>query len=207
MAYTPDCEPPADARERRRRRARAARIRRFTERQRQTREWINFAEIAEWCSKEIQSIVPSEEKRAAAFDCLASDLLAGEFEENGRSQVRYLHPITSKEWMTRKSLQDAIENNYDNHHGRSQYLPYCWIPRRLFERWLANHRLEQSPARFQARGPERASKKGQRKIGAIAGAGASGASSRRAGWPRNRSRSRSWPRNSASRASACARSR
>ena len=36
---------------------------------------------------------------------------------------------------------------------------------------------------------------------------ASGASSRRAGSPRNRSRSRSWPRNSASRASACARSR
>src|SRR6267378_87914 len=36
---------------------------------------------------------------------------------------------------------------------------------------------------------------------------ASGASSRRAGSPRNRSRSWSWPRNSASRASACARSR
>ena len=36
---------------------------------------------------------------------------------------------------------------------------------------------------------------------------ASGASSRRGGWPRTRSRSRSWPRSSASRASACARSR
>src|SRR5207244_2659012 len=36
---------------------------------------------------------------------------------------------------------------------------------------------------------------------------ASGASARRSGSPRNRSRSRSWPRNSASRASACARSR
>ena len=36
---------------------------------------------------------------------------------------------------------------------------------------------------------------------------ASGASSRRAGWPTIRSRSRTWPRSSASRASACARSR
>jgi hypothetical protein len=44
-------------RDRRTRQWRTARIKRFAERQRQTREWINFAEIAEWCSKEDQSIV------------------------------------------------------------------------------------------------------------------------------------------------------
>src|SRR5215471_8692120 len=71
-------------------------IERFKERQRRTREWINVAELAEWCSKEHQSIVPSEQKRAAAFDTLTSDLLAGEFEENGRSRVLYLHPAVAR---------------------------------------------------------------------------------------------------------------
>jgi hypothetical protein len=67
------------------RRRRTAWIERFTKIQRDKREWINFAEIAEWCSKEDQSIVPNTEKSAAAFDTLASDLLSGEFEEKSRS--------------------------------------------------------------------------------------------------------------------------
>ena len=135
-------------RDRRARQWRTARIERFAERQRQTREWINFAEIAEWCSKEDQSIVPNKEKSTAAFDTLASDLLAGEFEENGRSRVLYLHPATAKARMARDWLQDAIAHNYDGEHGRSEYLPHCWIQRRMFERWLAKHRLPESPPRF-----------------------------------------------------------
>ena len=82
MAYSPGLD-----RKRERRRAqqwRAGWIARFTERQRVIRKWINFAEIAEWCSKDDQSIVPKKEKRKAVFDAL-TDLLAGEFEENGRS--------------------------------------------------------------------------------------------------------------------------
>jgi hypothetical protein len=53
---------------------RASWITRFTEHQRRTCKWINFAEIAEWCSKEDQSIVPNTEKNATPFDTLASDL-------------------------------------------------------------------------------------------------------------------------------------
>jgi hypothetical protein len=128
---------------------RADRIERFTERQRVQREWINFAEIAEWCSKEGGSIVPDERKRATAFDTLANDLLTGEFEENGRSRVLYLHPFTKKARMTREWLWDAIEHDYDAQHGRSEFLPHCWIERRMFERWLAKHRLPASPERFQ----------------------------------------------------------
>ena len=128
---------------------RTARIIRFTENQRRTREWINFAEIAEWCSKEDQSIVPNKEKGAAAYDTLARDLLAGEFEENGRSRVLYLHPATPKARMTREWLRDAIEHNYDGAHGRSAYLAHCWLPRSLFDQWLAKHRLPESPPRFQ----------------------------------------------------------
>jgi hypothetical protein len=129
---------------------RTARIKRFAEKQRQTREWINFDEIADWCSKEDQSIVPNKEKRAAAFDTLASDLLAREFEENGRSRVLYLHPATTMARMTREGLKDAIDYNYDGDHGRSAYLAHCWIERRMFDRWLAKHRLPQSPPRFES---------------------------------------------------------
>lgn len=136
-------------RDRRTRQWRAARIKRFTERQRHKREWINFAEIADWCSKEDQSIVPNKEKSAAAFDTLANDLLAGEFTEHGRSRVLYLHPATARARMTREWLHDAMAGNYDGDHGRSAYLAHSWIPRRLFNRWLAKHRLPESPPRFE----------------------------------------------------------
>jgi hypothetical protein len=54
-----------------------------------------------------------------------------------------------------------MDHDYDGHRGRSQYLPHCWMPRRAFERWLAKHRLERSPARFQPRGAEWANRTGQ----------------------------------------------
>jgi hypothetical protein len=50
--------------------------------------------------------------------------------------------------MTRALLTDAIENNYGNNHGRSDFLARCWIPRAMFDRWLAKHRLQASPPRF-----------------------------------------------------------
>jgi hypothetical protein len=126
------------------------RIKRFVRRQRRDREYINFAEIAEWCAKEDQSILPNEQKRAAAYDTLERDLLAGEFnDENGKSRVLYLNPMTTKARMTREWLQDAIEYNYDGKHGRSAFLPCCWMPRSMFVRWLATHRLGELPPRFQ----------------------------------------------------------
>ncbi len=142
MAYSPGLD-----RKRERRRAqqwRAGWIARFTERQRVIRKWINFAEIAEWCSKDDQSIVPKKEKRKAVFDAL-TDLLAGEFEENGRSLVLYLNPEITKFRMNRESIQEVITYDYDGDEGRSQYLSHCWIPRRLFEQWRIKHRQPESP--------------------------------------------------------------
>jgi hypothetical protein len=51
--------------------------------------------------------------------------------------------------MTREWLGDAIGYNYDGYQGRSQFLPWCWIPRPMFERWAAKHNLPSSPPRFQ----------------------------------------------------------
>jgi hypothetical protein len=122
------------------------RIRRFQEEQRRKREWINFAEIADWCSELEGSAVPNEAARENAYRMLERDLLAGNFEEGGRSRVRFVFPGVS--WthgkMTRRWLQDAIDNNYDNEHGRS-YLRACWLPRKLFQRWCGWHHLPKSP--------------------------------------------------------------
>jgi hypothetical protein len=80
---------------------------------------------------------------------LERDLLAGLFEEGGRSQVLFLIPgLTLKRRMDRQRLQDAIDYNLDNEHGRS-LLKNCWFPRNVFERWCAWHHLPKSPPRFE----------------------------------------------------------
>src|SRR4249920_2138712 len=90
-------------------------------------------------------IDPAErEKERSDIDTLESDLLAGEFEESGRSRLLFLHPTTANARMTPEWFKDVRDHNYDGDHGRS-YLAHCWIPRRLFERWLARHRLPASP--------------------------------------------------------------
>jgi hypothetical protein len=125
-------------------------IEEFEKIQRRTREYINFTEIADWCSREGGSVLPDERKRAAALDLLAKDLLAGEFEENGKSLVLYLHPAGEIALVGGKWLKDAINYNWDSDKGRFGFLPYCWMPRQMFEAWLKRHRLaEQLPARFQ----------------------------------------------------------
>jgi hypothetical protein len=130
---------------------RAARIDRFTETQKHRREWINFKEVAEYCSEE-SGIVPNEVAREAAYQKLQRDLLEGDFEENGRSRVLYLHPSTVKAKMTRDWLSGLMEI-YDQTTINSEYLAHCWIPREFFDRWLAKHRMQPRPERFEPKGP------------------------------------------------------
>jgi hypothetical protein len=130
---------------------RTARIERFIEIQRYKREWINFWEISDWCSEE-SGVVPDEVAREAAYQKLQHDLLEGDFEENGRSRVLYLYPYTSKARMTRDWLTRLMQV-YDQTTINSQYLAPCWIPREFFERWLAKHRMQPSPQRFEPKWP------------------------------------------------------
>ena len=127
------------------------RIRRFWEDQQRKREWINFAEIAEWFS-ELSG--PAKPKKAGAardraYRMLEQDLLAGNFEGGGRSQVLFRCPGVSSTHarMTRQRLRNAIDSNLDGEHGRF-YLKHCWLPRNLFKRWCARHHLPKSPPRF-----------------------------------------------------------
>jgi hypothetical protein len=130
------------------RRWRADRILRFSENQKRTRGWINFAEIAEWCSELSGLVVPDERARSSAYEKLQRDLLEGDFEENGRSRVFYLHPSTVKARMTRKWLQDMVSMSSPTT-IRREYFDHCWLPRSLFQRWLAKHEMPACPQRFE----------------------------------------------------------
>ena len=128
------------------------RIRRFEEDQRRKREYISFVEIADWYS-DLGGPVSSKKAaalREQAYRMLERDLLVGNFEEGGRSRVRFVFSGVS--WthgkMTRKWLQDVIDNDWDGRRGRS-YLENCWLPRKLFQRWCGWHHLPKSPPRFE----------------------------------------------------------
>ena len=129
---------------------RANRIERFTARQRRERQWISFADIADWCSEVEGSVVPNEAARASAYEKLQRDLMEGDFEEDDHSRVLYLHPRTVKAKMKRQWMENIVET-YPPTTIRSQYLDHCWLPRNLFQRWLAKHHLPGSAPRFQPR--------------------------------------------------------
>ena len=133
------------------RRRRTAWIERFTKIQRDKREWINCAEIAEWCSEE-SGVMPNEVAREAAYKKILVDLFEEFFEENGRSQLMLLHPYTAKTRMTREWLTHLVQV-YDDQTIINQFLAHCWMPRRFLERWLANHRMQPRPERFEPKCP------------------------------------------------------
>jgi hypothetical protein len=112
---------------------------RFTWWQQRARQWIAFRELAEWLL---------EFNGGDAYDMLQRDLLAGDFEEGGRSKVLYLHYLSPRARMTRQRLNDVLDT-FSLADVRSEYLARCWLPRRMFDRWLAKHELLSSPARFE----------------------------------------------------------
>jgi hypothetical protein len=126
---------------------------RFISRQRRGRQWISFREIVEWLSEIDGRGVPNETARDNAYNMLQRDLLAGDFEEHGRSMVLYLHPVTPIGRMTRDRLQDALDT-FPINTVRAAYLGRCWMSRRMFDRWLAKHQLPASPSRFLPTEPE-----------------------------------------------------
>lgn len=131
----------------------------FAEEQRGRRDWINFRELADWCARRGNPFVPDEAARNGAYDLLRDDLLIGEFEEGGKSQVLFLDPTktvpmtTAKipgqaRRMTRETLLYAIQM-YSPEILRAEYLTGCWIPHRMLDRWLAKHQLPASPSLFE----------------------------------------------------------
>jgi hypothetical protein len=143
--------PEGDRRRKNLEQWRHARIDRFIRRQWQVRDWINFGDVADFCARETGSITPDEEKRARAYDELADALIKGEFDRDDRSRVLYLHPSSKKARMTWEWFSDVFRFNIDGNRGQSEFLPYCWAPRAMMERFFEKRRLPTSPAFFAPR--------------------------------------------------------
>jgi len=120
--------------------------------ERLTKKLINLAEIAESCS-EVSGIVPNELARDAAYKKFQSDLLEGDFEKNGRSQILYFHPNSPKVRMTPDWLKRMIETHRDQTIINSQYLAHCWVPPEYCDRFFAKHRIQPCPERFEPKCP------------------------------------------------------
>jgi hypothetical protein len=102
--------------------SKADRETRFAARQCRTRRWINFREIAEWYADldAARRGMPHEAARNAAFGMLHNDLLAGDFEDAGRSMVLLLHPSTSIVRLTRQQLSDILITVFSQHQSTSE---------------------------------------------------------------------------------------
>jgi hypothetical protein len=129
---------------------------RFAARQKRTRRWVNFREIADWLADldAARRSISHEAGRSAAFGMLQDDFLAGDFEEASRSMVLYLHPSTRMVRLQQQQLSEILATVFTRHQSASEvvqthYLAHCWIPRRLFDRWLAKHELPRAPQRFE----------------------------------------------------------
>jgi hypothetical protein len=109
-------------------------------RQRIAREWINFAEIADWCAREPGSIVPDETRRAATYSRLRTSIMSGEFQQGDRARTLFLSPDTSMAKLTAERLK-VIMRLFDDAVIVSAYLPYCWVPRELCRQWFKRQRL------------------------------------------------------------------
>jgi hypothetical protein len=122
----------------------AARIAGFAEAQRQSRDWISLAEIADWCAREHGSIIPDPQRRDAAFVDLRAAIAKGAFATAGRSRVLFLHPTATFAKLTRERLA-KIEACYPTTDVNVHYLGWCWVPRTLARDWFASLRLPAPP--------------------------------------------------------------
>ena len=160
------------------------RIGRWQERQWQTGEWINFARIADWCARESRSIRVDNLLAAEAYLKLEEALARGEFEEGGRSRVRYPEglypPATPRTSRLTREMYEACADPKP----RVDVLECCWIPRDLCRRWFNALRLDPPPwlvpATSDRVGPRESTSSGSRDAGAEEGAQQAVTSPRRA---------------------------
>ena len=151
MALSPPLPPtdlhkPSLGRARRRwlEAVRTERIRRFKEQQRQHRTWVCFEDIGDWCGRRDNDIVTDPVRIAATYDQLAQSLLAGEFDNLGRTRVLFLSKDSSKARLSREDLITS-RRLYPTEVVHSSYLTHCWIPIDAARNWLMSKRQQLPP--------------------------------------------------------------
>jgi hypothetical protein len=129
-------------------RRRQQRIDEFVKQQRIAREWITFAEIANWCAASVTgaSSDAEDQARRVAYDRLDRSARDGEFERAGycqgratstRSKILYLDALVTLGGASPRFRLTREQLGYVDH---IRDLPGdCWLPRELVRRWLAAH--------------------------------------------------------------------
>jgi len=102
----------------------------WTDRQKQTREWICFADIADWCARSPGGIGRDENLRAQAMANLLQSISTGEFNRQGRLCVAYVPP-----WQL--VCPDPIRFRLPSARPHPAALTCCWAPQKLWARWFA----------------------------------------------------------------------
>jgi hypothetical protein len=143
------------ARQQRLNSARLERIAQFEQQQLSSREWISFAEIIDWRSRDRGDGSLSEEKKRATLNDLSMEVSAGNafFDEN-RSQILLTSPLyrvsrtlLSNPWSLREEAWLTKERwvFWRDGPARDQILTCCWIPRAACLRWATNVPFEPKP--------------------------------------------------------------
>ena len=116
----------------------------FAENNRRTREWINWAEIAEYCAHQGQpDIRANEAARQAAYDGLCTALIRGDFEKAaGQTQVLFLCERVRLNRITRELFELFPSSSFGSPVFSACYLRYFWIPRDCTRLWFERHARE-----------------------------------------------------------------
>jgi hypothetical protein len=121
-------------------------IERWQERMRQSREWVCFADLADWCARESGTINPDERKKVNAYRQLGESLKLGKFGTGKHTRVPFPDGLIlkgTKRWirMTTQTYEQISEEG----RGWEAVLEGCWIPRDLARQWLEAKRLALPP--------------------------------------------------------------
>lgn len=117
----------------------------FAARQERRRQWVSFAEIADWCARESGSILPAEPLRASAYGALGAALRQGVFERGGSPLALLLCPGLAPERVGRRWMI-GIAALGDEAYIAENYLALCWLPLDLARAWLQRQRIAPPPA-------------------------------------------------------------
>jgi hypothetical protein len=120
-------------------------IRKWKGRQRRQREWINFADMADWCSRMPGDVARDRTRQAQGFLDLLDAVLAGEFDQAGRCRVGYLPGATTIAEPLRLHLQVDYLRDCRDAGAASAVLADCWAPRVLCLRWFKARGIKPPP--------------------------------------------------------------
>jgi hypothetical protein len=138
--------------------ARIALIHEFERQQLEKREWISFAEIIDWRSRDRIDGLINEHKYQQTLDDLRREIAAGTFFfERGHPRILFISP----QYRVRRGiLADLSAANEGNWVSRQRWLAWaeshspailtdalmlCWIPRSVCLSWCANVPFEPKP--------------------------------------------------------------